>query len=99
MSKWEQFVELAKTWADRETNDAGLKFFVVTPEENVIQIKVLYEGYNKRYSLKYNKQEYDKASKVQDDKDILAYFFQLLREKYRFGSVTNDYVLRCRRPK
>lgn len=96
LKNWEKFINKAKTWADTETNNIGLKFFVYcngNPTTSIV-IKSIFEKTGKKYSIAFNIDRYSE-SKVTDEA-ILAVLFQRLRDQYR-DTTNNGYVLHCRR--
>lgn len=98
INRWEKFIEKAKTWADKETNNIGLKFFVYcngNPTTSIV-IKSIFEKTGKKYSIAFNIDRYSQSKII--DEELLAILFQRLRDQYR-DTMSDGYVLNCRRKK
>ena len=78
---WTDFVEQIKHWADRESNELGVRFLVESLDDENIRITAIKD--KKLCRLKYSKKEYYLARHKHSDKEILPVLFQILKEKYK----------------
>ena len=100
MSNWPEFVSKLTVWADRESNNIGLRFSVSSIDNDTLRI--VSTDNKTKFGIMYTKKEYMPASKAFTDEEILANIFQTLREKYRNLNKRynmNYYFLRCKRKK
>ena len=78
---WTDFIDKIKHWAERESNELSVKFYIESIDEDTI--KIISQKGNKICKLKYSKKEYYNARNKHSDSDILPVLFQILKEKYR----------------